>query len=289
VGTYCNLGVKAYQGKISNWKDGFVAFGIGAAAGAVTAATGGAATGAFGLSAASITGGAVAGATGSATGGLIQGLGNAAYFNDSYSAKEWAMGIGIGTLTGGIGGGIAARIKGNNLWWGTPKAPSRTIWSLNNSTNGGNASVGFGEIEFAGVDDYVLNAKGVALNGEAPIIGQSNTFAGQTARNLPTPYFPTNNGALGSWTNSILSKGQLIDRYGSEYGSYFSPRGTPLNMRALDYIPNGKPNVYEVLKSFPVEQSTIAPAFGKIGLGIQYKSPISVSNLIRLKYIRPVK
>jgi hypothetical protein len=60
-------------------------------------------------------------------------------------------------------------------------------------------------------------------------------------------------------------------------------------MRALDYTPSGKASVYEVLKTFPVEQSTIAPAFGKIGLGIQYKSPISVSDLIRLKYLKPIK
>lgn len=292
IGGVANLGIKLWRGQIHSFKDGAAAFGIGAVAGFVTGFTGGAAAGAFGLSAASITGGAIAGAAGSATGGLVQGIGNAAYFGDPYSAKDWATGIGIGALTGGIGGGVAARIKGGpntNLWWGTPKSPGKSIWSFNNSASGAKGSISFGDLEFSGVDDYILNAEGVALRGEAPIVGQSNTFAGQTARNLPALYYPANNGALGTWTRSILTKGQIIDRYGSEYGSYFSPRGTPLNMRALDYTPSGKASVYEVLKPFPVEQSTIAPAFGKIGLGIQYKSPISVSDLIRLKYIKPIK
>ena len=41
VGGLVNLAVKAVQGKIHNWKDGFVAFGIGTAAGAIGATTGG--------------------------------------------------------------------------------------------------------------------------------------------------------------------------------------------------------------------------------------------------------
>lgn len=117
LGGVINLGIKAFQGKIHNFKDGAVAFGIGAAAGAITAATGGAATSALGLSAASFAGGAVAGAAGAATGGLVQGLGNAAYFHDSYSFKEWAIGIGIGTVTGGVIGGIVAP-KGK-FWMGS--------------------------------------------------------------------------------------------------------------------------------------------------------------------------
>lgn len=134
VGGVVNLGIKAWQGKIDSWGDGFMAFGIGAAAGAVTAATGGAASvfastgsfaGAFSATAVAVSttgviGGAVAGAAGSATGGLIQGIGNAAYFGDPYSAKDWAMGIGFGALTGGISGGIAARLQRNHIFNGTP-------------------------------------------------------------------------------------------------------------------------------------------------------------------------
>ncbi|MCU0323718.1 MAG: DUF6443 domain-containing protein [Spirosomaceae bacterium] len=133
IGGVVNLGMKAWQGKIHSFKDGAVAFGIGAVAGGITAATGGAtavyaSTGSFAgafsatavaASTTGIAGGAIAGAAGSATGGLVQGIGNAAYFGDPYSAKEWALGVGIGAVTGGIGGGIAAKVKGNNIINGT--------------------------------------------------------------------------------------------------------------------------------------------------------------------------
>ena len=134
VGGVVNLGVKAFHGKIHKPKDAFVAFGIGAVAGAVTAATGGAAAGALNLSVASIGGGAVAGAAGSATGGLIQGVGNAVYFKDKYTPKDWLIGIGVGAAAGGLGGGIAAWRNGvktripKNLWNGDDVADGRNIW-----------------------------------------------------------------------------------------------------------------------------------------------------------------
>ena len=55
---------------------------------------------------------------------------------------------------------------------------------------------------------------------------------------------------------------------------YWSNHGTPLNMRALPISKTGKYNAYKVLKPFEVQSSTIAPAFGKIGLGKQYLSPV---------------
>ncbi|PSL17644.1 RHS repeat-associated protein [Dyadobacter jiangsuensis] len=133
LGGVINLGVKALQGKIHNFKDGAVAFGIGAAAGAITAATGGAAsvfasTGSFAgaLSSTAVAsastgfvGGAVAGAGGSAVGGLVQGVGNAAYFGDPYSVKDWAIGIAVGGAVGGISGAVAADLQGVNPWNGS--------------------------------------------------------------------------------------------------------------------------------------------------------------------------
>ena len=113
IGGFVNFGIKIFKDP-TNIKDAVVAFGIGAVAGAVTAATGGAATSALGLSAASFTGGAVAGASGAATWGLVQGLGNKIFLNQSYSFKEWAIGVGVGGLTGGVIGGLRAP-KGNFL------------------------------------------------------------------------------------------------------------------------------------------------------------------------------
>src|SRR5690606_22910882 len=74
VGGTANLTIKAIQGKINSWEDGFVAFGIGAAAGGAGAITGGAALAASGLAGASVAGGALAGLAGTAVASPIQGL-----------------------------------------------------------------------------------------------------------------------------------------------------------------------------------------------------------------------
>lgn len=111
VGGVANLAIKAYQGKIGGWRDGFAAFGIGAAAGAVTAATGGALAGVAGLSTASVAGGAVTGAVGAVYGSPIQGLGNEAYFGDPYTGKQYLTDIAMGGVLGGVTGGIAGLIK----------------------------------------------------------------------------------------------------------------------------------------------------------------------------------
>jgi len=125
IGGAINLAVQASQGKIDSWGDGFAAFGIGAVAGAVGAATGGAALTAAGLPGASFLGGALSGAVGSAVGSPIMGLGNSAYFGDKYSLKQWGRDVLVGAVAGGVIGGTIALFKGNNFWTGVskPKPP----------------------------------------------------------------------------------------------------------------------------------------------------------------------
>ena len=45
---------------------------------------------------------------------------------------------------------------------------------------------------------------------------------------------------------------------------------------------------YEVVKPFEVEKSVIAPAFDNIGLGIQYRSLVSVDTLLKRGIIKKV-
>lgn len=171
IGGAVNLGLKALQGKIHNFKDGAVAFGIGAAAGAITAATGGAATSALHLGATSFGGGAVAGSAGAATGGLVQGLGNAAYFGDRYSAKDWALGVGLGGITGGIAGGLSATANGKNFWTGAPRMSGRNISA--------------GELTFVNAelpDGEVVSSFGGVKAGE--IVGSNGTLL-KISNNLP--------------------------------------------------------------------------------------------------------
>ena len=102
-------------------------------------------------------------------------------------------------------------------------------------------------------------------------------------------FWPENNGALGNWTRQFLMPGTEIDRFGSNFGKYFSPKGTPLNMRALPEGNTGVYNAYKVVKPFEVQTSTIAPAFGKIGLGKQYLSPVNINTLLKRGIIVPTK
>ncbi len=100
-------------------------------------------------------------------------------------------------------------------------------------------------------------------------------------------YWPENGGALGEWYSASLLKGAKVDRIGSLEGSYMAPYGTPFNMRALPA--NGTYRAFEVLKPFQVETSTTAPAFGQMGLGTQYRTPISVKYLLDFGYLKGIK
>ena len=104
------------------------------------------------------------------------------------------------------------------------------------------------------------------------------------------PYYPSNDGAVqGTKHNKYLMPGDIIDRYGKTTGKYFSPSGTPLDMRALPYDADlSQYTQYEVIKPFEVEASTIAPAFNKIGLGTQYRSSVSAEILVKKGIIKLV-
>lgn len=77
---------------------------------------------------------------------------------------------------------------------------------------------------------------------------------------------------------ATLIDGQLIDRFGSEGGTYLSPAGTPYEARgippeSLNPFPGGQPcnyYRYRVLKPFSVNAGPIAPALGQPGFGLQY-------------------
>jgi len=75
-----------------------------------------------------------------------------------------------------------------------------------------------------------------------------------------------------------LKPGVPLDRYGSLYGSFLAPDGTPYSERSippssLDDSPGFTCNyhAYKVLKAFEVEGGPVAPAFGQPGYGLQYQ------------------
>ena len=72
--------------------------------------------------------------------------------------------------------------------------------------------------------------------------------------------------------------GQRIDRFGSEFGGYLSPEGTPYGARGIP--PQSLDSTtapatcnyarYRVLQTIPVYSGPIAPALGQPGFGLQY-------------------
>lgn len=119
---------------------------------------------------------------------------------------------------------------------------------------------------------------------------RKNSGEGGSKSTEIVPYYPDNNEAIRGTEEFIhLKEGEIIDRYGKVTGKYFSPVGTPMEMRALSYDADlSKYHQYKVLKPFEVEASTIALAFDNIGLGTQYRSPVSVEVLLKRGIIKEV-
>ena len=155
IGGAINLAVKGLQGKIHGLGDVVKAFGVGALAGGIGAATGGATLAATGLSGASLLGGGLAGVSGAVMSSPVLGFGNAAFFGDPYSAKDFGRDVLIGGIGGAIVGGTIAAIKGNNIPWGTPINPANGRWNFKNPF--GRSSISLGSTQYGGVFDDAGN------------------------------------------------------------------------------------------------------------------------------------
>ena len=84
--------------------------------------------------------------------------------------------------------------------------------------------------------------------------------------------WPPNFGALGESSRFILIPGTRIDRFGSDFGSFLSPVGTPYGDRALRPGTLRAPySVFEVTSPLEVDAAIIRPWFGEAGRGEQYK------------------
>lgn len=136
VGGVINLGINALQGNINSWQDGFAAFGVGAVARGLGAATGGAAFVAMGGAAgAGFIAGAVGGGIGYATSMPVQSIGNNMFFGTPIPGiGEQLTGLGLAATTGGIMGGYSSLSRGNNFWTGKPRAIGRSPFAFNNTT-----------------------------------------------------------------------------------------------------------------------------------------------------------
>jgi len=85
--------------------------------------------------------------------------------------------------------------------------------------------------------------------------------------------WPPNDGCAGATVNETLPPGTLIDRFGSEGGTFFSPRGESFASRAVPYVCKQMDyRVYRVEKPLRVQACKAAPWFGEPGGARQVQS-----------------
>ncbi|MEV6229976.1 TNT domain-containing protein [Saccharopolyspora shandongensis] len=109
--------------------------------------------------------------------------------------------------------------------------------------------------------------------------------------------FPPNDGFADGRTTFDMVPGQVLDRFGSNNGRFFSPFGVPYAQRALppsnlDTLEPRYPfdyHVFKVLKPFTVEAGIASPWFGQPGGGMQYRSPsMNAGQLIDGGFLQPL-
>ena len=132
-----------------------------------------------------------------------------------------------------------------------------------------------------------------ATNGNEPLVAvflSTETNSKYYNQNTGETIWPPNDGAAGEVTTTVLPEGTRIDRYGSDFGTYTSPEGTPYEMRSVAPGTGQKPySVFEVQSPLEVQSSEVAPWFVQPGGGIQYKLPESVDDLLEAGVLRRVK
>ncbi len=95
----------------------------------------------------------------------------------------------------------------------------------------------------------------------------------QWANNKATISWPPNDGCDGTPVAETLQVGTLIDRFGSEGGTFFSPQGESFGARAVPYVCKQMDyRVYKVIKPLQVKSCNAASWFGYPGGAKQFQS-----------------
>jgi hypothetical protein len=209
-----------------------------------------------------------------------------------YSQLTHAVGVGrrakvvlalVAALLLGLGGGAAAAAPAPIV--------NPFVTACSNAFFGGDSRLGPAQLETFGI--------------VAPILIGYNRLAGLTpAAFIATYWDPTAAGGAGGWRFppdngfllgaggqpiefvGTLGPGELIDRFGSEFGAFLAPIDTPYAQRALPpmSLDNFDPaytcnyHLYRVRRFFAAEEGPIAPGFGQVGGGTQFQL---VSSLVR--------
>lgn len=121
--------------------------------------------------------------------------------------------------------------------------------------------------------------------GEGVVVVVMGSRAGALAK-----YYPTNNGFLLTAQKMWLEAGQVIDRFGgSSFSRFFAKKGAPAAARALPPgVESEALRTFEVLQSIEVEGGMVAPAWEQLGLGIQYRTPLTLGEMLEQGILREI-
>jgi hypothetical protein len=211
-GEWIHLVIGAVIGGVSNWMmngaefswKGLAYFGVGAAAGALSAGIGAGvnvamAGGSFGagfmgtavgVSSTGFIAGAATGAAVGFAGGFVTGAGNSWVGGSNFGEGLWSgvKGGGIGALaggiTGGIVGGIDALTKGTNFWTGNASFDLSNAYGASGTAIGDKTVTGKYVGKFEGVNMYEADIQGgVTLPGRG-IVVYEGAFSRKTNMSL---------------------------------------------------------------------------------------------------------
>ena len=116
-------------------------------------------------------------------------------------------------------------------------------------------------------------------------------FSDPDSNGRESPLYPLNDGAVGTAWAEVLQVGTKLTRFGQATGRYTAPAGTPFVNRAMPYTEaeySDNEHQYVVIKPLPVKTSVTAPAFNKVGGGIQYKTEESIQYYLDEGYLEEV-
>ena len=256
-GDWIHIAVGAVIGGVINtathWDDiqrdglwaGVKAFGIGAGAGALTAATGGAAVGA------GFAGGAAIGAGSGIAGDILLQTGNAVAFGDQYNASQTLWAGGLGALGGGLTGHFT---KANPA--AVPRGPTAEVfdefidpYAVHSVSGGGN-----------------IVKTGGALDDIAFSAGFTDEFV-VTASRLSSTHGSLFNAGNILNKNGLSAFGRALQKHGSRAGSKFpQAKGNPAAMNA-----QGESVFRDILNNPDVR--TITRHHARFGNILEYKLP----------------
>ena len=109
------------------------------------------------------------------------------------------------------------------------------------------------------------------------------------ADNKTTISWPPNDGCATPPDAQSLTAGQMIDRFGSEGGTFFSPKGESYRSRAVPYVCTEMDyRVYRVVEPIAVKSCKAAPWFNEPGGAVQVQTPDPAYKLVSAGMIQVV-